>query len=111
MTTDIGEAKILLPSQIRRGATIHVRALIVHPMLTGLTRDAKGNAIPSHYIREVTVTYGGERIARFEWSSGVSRDPYVAFPILATREAPLEMTWKDNKGGVWTQRADVKFSA
>lgn len=107
---EIGDAKILLPSQIARGATIHVRAVIVHPMLTGLSRDAQGTPIAAHFVREVVVTYGGERVARFDWSSGVSRDPYVAFPIKATKEAPIEITWTDNRGGAWTERADVKFS-
>jgi sulfur-oxidizing protein SoxZ len=106
---DIGEAKVLLPSQIRRGTTIHVRAMIVHPMLTGLSRDAQGNPIPAHFIREVVVTHAGERIARFSWTSGVSRDPYVAFPMRATREGPLEVTWRDNEGGEWTERAEVRF--
>jgi sulfur-oxidizing protein SoxZ len=108
---DIGDAKVLLPSEIRRGATIHVRALIVHPMLTGLSRDAQGVPLPPHYVREVTVTYAGRRVASFAWSSGISRDPYVAFPIVATSEGPIEVTWTDNRGGRWTQRADVRFTA
>jgi sulfur-oxidizing protein SoxZ len=109
-TIELGDAKILLPSQITKGSVIHVRALLSHPMLTGLGRDAQGQPVPAHFVAEVVVTYGGERVARFEWTSGISRDPYVAFPLRATREAPLEITWKDNKGGVFRQAADVKFS-
>ena len=111
MSRAIGEAKILLPAQIRRDSVIHVRALLSHPMLTGLSRDAQGNPIPAYFVNEVIITYGGERIAHFEWTSGISKDPFVAFPLRATREAPLTITWKDNKGGVYTQSADVKFSA
>ena len=111
MSRGIGEAKILLPTQIRRDSVIHVRALLSHPMLTGLSRDAQGNPIPAYFVNEVVITYGEEQVAHFEWTSGISKDPFVAFPLRATREAPLTITWKDNKGGVYTQSADVKFSA
>ncbi len=111
MSREIGEAKILLPAQIRRDSVIHVRALLSHPMLTGLSRDAQGNPIPAYFVNEVVVAYGGAQVAHFEWTSGISKDPFVAFPLRATREAPLTITWKDNKGGVYTQSADVRFSA
>jgi sulfur-oxidizing protein SoxZ len=111
MSRDIGEAKILLPPQIRRDSVIHVRALLSHPMLTGLSRDAQGNPIPAYFVNEVIIAYGDEQVAHFEWTSGISKDPFVAFPLRATREAPLTITWKDNKGGVYKQSADIKFSA
>ena len=111
MSEPIGQAKILLPAQIRRDSVIHVRALISHPMLTGLSRDAQGNPIPAYFVNEVVITYGDEQLAQFEWTSGISKDPFVAFPLRASREAPLTITWKDNKGGVYSQSADIKFSA
>ena len=80
-------------------------------MLTGLSRDEKGNPVPAYFVDDVVVTYGGEQVARFTWTSGISRDPYVAFPLRATREAPVEITWKDNKGRVFRQSAELKFSA
>ena len=108
--TEIGQAKILLPKQIVRDSVIYVRTLISHPMHTGLFRDAEGNPIAAHWIQEVVVTYGGQQVARFEWTTGVSRDPFVTFPLKASREAPLAITWKDNRGGVFRQSADIKFS-
>ena len=107
---DIGDAQILLPPQISRDAVIHVRALLVHPMLTGLSRDAQGVPIPEYFVRDVTITYAGEPVARFEWTSGVSRDPYFAFPLRVPREGPIEVTWTDNKGGTFRARALVTFS-
>jgi sulfur-oxidizing protein SoxZ len=50
-------------------------------------------------------------VARFEWTSGISRDPVVTFSLKADREGPLTMTWKDNKGGVYTQTANIAFAA
>ena len=108
--TDIGEARILVPPAAP-GSIVHVRALISHPMHTGLFRDAQGQPIAAHFIKDVTVTYGDEQIARFEWTSGVSRDPFVTFPLRVTRAAPLTITWTDNLGGVYTQSAAVTLTA
>jgi sulfur-oxidizing protein SoxZ len=106
----VGEAKILLPLSVARDAVIDVRALLVHPMDTGFFRDADGNPIPAYFVNAVTVSYGGAEVARFEWTSGISRDPFVRFPLRASREAPVQVTWKDNKGGVYQQSVDVKFA-
>jgi sulfur-oxidizing protein SoxZ len=106
----VGEAKILLPLSVARDAVIDVRALVVHPMDTGFFRDADGNPIPAYFVNAVTVTYGGEQVAQFEWTSGISRDPFVRFPLRAAREAAVQVVWKDNKGGVYQQSVDVKFA-
>ena len=106
----IGDAKILLPQYIARDSIIHVRALLTHPMLTGLGRDAEGKLIPAYYVQRVIVTYGADEVARFEWTSVISRDPYVAFPLRATREAPLVIAWTDNHGQTFQGTAEVKFS-
>lgn len=105
----VGEAKILLPARVERDAVIDVRALLAHPMDTGFFRDKDGNPVPPYFVTEVTVTYGGEPVARFEWTSGISRDPFVRFPLRASREAPIQIVWKDNHGGVYQQTAGVKF--
>ena len=103
----VGEARIVVPPSAAAGSIIYVRALVTHPMHTGLFRDAAGVPIAAWFVREVIVTYGDEEVARFEWSSGISRDPFVTFPLRATRTAPLTITWKDNRGGAYTQSAQV----
>ena len=44
-------------------------------------------------------------VARFTWTSGISRDPVVTFTLVADREGPLTMRWVDNKGAVFEQTA------
>ena len=103
----VGAAKIVVPPSATRDSIVYVKALITHPMHTGLFRDAAGNPIEAWFIREVEVSYGDEQVARFEWTSGISRDPFVTFPLRATRTAPITITWKDNRGGVFTQTAQI----
>jgi sulfur-oxidizing protein SoxZ len=107
----IGEARIRVPDRVVRGDLIVVNAIISHPMNTGFFRDADGKPIPAYFIKDVVVTYGDREVARFMWTSGISRDPIVSFTLRADREAPLAMTWTDNKGGVFTQSADIRFAS
>jgi sulfur-oxidizing protein SoxZ len=105
----IGESRILIPAEVHRNDVIDVRALLSHPMDTGFFRDAEGHPIPPHFVNAVTVTYGAQQVARFEWTSGISRDPYVSFPLLATHEGPIRIVWKDNAGATFEQSVNVKF--
>ena len=107
----IGEARIRVPDRVAKGDLIVVNAIISHPMNTGFFRDADGNPIPAYFIKDVVVTYGDREVARFMWTSGISRDPIVSFTLRADREAPLAMTWTDIKGGVFTQSADIRFAS
>jgi sulfur-oxidizing protein SoxZ len=107
----IGEARIRLPDRIAKGDLIMVNAIVSHPMDTGFFRTADGQPIPAYFIRDVVVSYAGEQVARFEWTSGVSRDPIVSFTLRADKEGPLTMVWTDNKGGVYRRTATVAFTA
>jgi sulfur-oxidizing protein SoxZ len=109
MIDRIGEARIKVPDRISRGDVITVNSIISHPMDTGFFRNAEGNPIPAYFIKEVLVTYGGQEVARFEWTSGISRDPVVSFTLKAEREAPLTMVWSDNKGAIFKQSVNISF--
>jgi sulfur-oxidizing protein SoxZ len=111
MINDIGEARIRVPDQIRRGELITVNSIISHPMDTGFFRTAEGDPIPAYFISEVVVTYDGHEVARFEWTSGISRDPVVSFTLKADKQAPLTMTWTDNKGATFKQSVNISFAS
>jgi sulfur-oxidizing protein SoxZ len=107
----IGDARIRVPDRIARGDTIVVNSIISHPMDTGFFRRVDGTPIPAYFIKDVVVSYGGDPVARFQWTSGISRDPVISFTLKADKEAPLEMVWSDNKGGVFRQSVDIAFAA
>ncbi len=109
MTNNIGEARIRVPDRIRRGDLITVNSIISHPMDTGFFRDAEGDPIPAYFITQVVVTYGGNEVARFEWTSGISRDPVVSFTLKADQEGPVTMIWTDNKGATFKQSVNISF--
>jgi sulfur-oxidizing protein SoxZ len=110
MSAEIGEARIRVPDKISRKDLIVVNAIIAHPMDTGFFRTVEGKPIPAYFISTVLVTYGADEIARFEWTSGISRDPVVSFTLRADKEAPLTMMWTDNKGGSYKQSVNIAFN-
>ena len=107
----IGDARIRIPDRIARGDLIIVNAIVSHPMDTGFFRTADGQPIPAFFIKDVVVTYGEAQVARFEWTSGVSKDPIVSFTLKADKEAPLTMVWTDTKGGVYKRTVNVAFAS
>lgn len=109
MRAPTGEARIRVPDRIARGDDILVNAIVSHPMDTGFFRTHEGDVIPAYFINEVRVTYGDQEVARFEWTSGISRDPLITFSLKADREGPLTIVWKDNKGGVFQQSVPIAF--
>jgi sulfur-oxidizing protein SoxZ len=111
MTNHVGEARIRVPDRVSRGDLITVNSIISHPMDTGFFRDAEGDPIPAYFIKQVVVTYGDQEVARFEWTSGISRDPVVSFTLKADREAPLTMVWTDNKGASFKQSVGISFAS
>ncbi len=111
MRAAVGDARIRIPDRIARGETIVVNSIISHPMDTGFFRTAEGLPIPAWFIKDVVVTYGGEEVARFRWTSGISRDPVVSFMLKADKEAPLTMVWTDSKGSSFTRTVDIAFAS
>ncbi len=110
MTYTIGEARFKVPERISQGDLITVNSIVSHPMDTGFFRNADGDPIPAYFIKQVVVTYGGDEVARFEWTSGMSRDPMVSFTLKAEKEAPLTMVWTDNKGATFKQSVNIGFA-
>lgn len=108
---DTGDARIRIPGRIKQGELITVNAIVSHPMDTGFFRTSAGEPIPAYFIKDVLVTYGSQEVARFEWTSGISRDPVVSFTLKADQEAPLTMTWTDNKGAIFKQSVPVGFES
>lgn len=77
-----------------------VKAIIFHPMETGLRKDKKtGKPIPANYITEVTCEHNGSRILVCNWGPGVSKNPFLSFRInSANKGDTLKISWIDNNG-------------
>lgn len=106
---ETGRTRVVVPERIQRGDVIRVQVVMQHPMDTGFFRDANANMIPAWFINEVRVLYGEDEVARFEWTSGISKDPMVSFQLRADREATLAVVSRDNRGGEFRGATEIKF--
>lgn len=92
-----------------KAGVVTVKALMTHPMETGLRKDKKtGNMIPAHFINEIVCESGGATVMTCHWSGGVSKNPYLSFKYAGAAGDELKLSWTDNQGGSDTAVAKVK---
>ena len=78
-----------------------VKALMSHPMETGLRKDKKtGEKIPAHFIQEVTAEWNGKTVMIASFGGAVSKNPYLSFKFKGgAKDDEIKLSWKDNQGG------------
>jgi sulfur-oxidizing protein SoxZ len=93
-----------------KGGVATVKALITHPMETGLRKDKKtGKKVPAHFIQTVTGKHNGNEVIVAEWSGAVSKNPYLSFQFAGAKAGDsVELTWSDNKGDTDTETTKVR---
>ena len=78
---------------------ITLRALIQHPMETGLRKDKiTGVEIPPHYISDVLVESNGETVFSADWSTSISKNPFLSIKFYGSNGDTVRLSWKDNMG-------------
>ncbi|MFA7386123.1 MAG: thiosulfate oxidation carrier complex protein SoxZ [Thiohalobacteraceae bacterium] len=82
------------------GDVTTVKALVSHPMDTGLVKDKKtGKVIPAHFIQEVTCEHNGNVVLTALWGVAISKNPYLSFQFKGAKVGDkLALRWVDNKG-------------
>ena len=93
-----------------RGNIATVKALITHPMETGLRKDKKtGKAIPAHFIQNLTVEHNGKSVLDALWGPAISANPYLSFKFSGAKAGDsVKLSWVDNKGEKSSHTVKVK---
>ena len=102
-------ASIKIRAKSKNGVTT-VKALMSHPMETGLRKDKKtGEKIPAHHITEVTAEHNGNVVLTANWGGAISKNPYLSFKFNGgTSGDKIKITWVDNKGEGDSLEAAIK---
>ena len=104
----MAKSTIKLKVKTKKGK-VNVRALLTHPMETGLRKNKKtGKKIPAHYIEEVIVDANGKTVLTAKWSGSVSKNPYLSFNYAGAKGDTVKLSWKDNQGNGDSKEATVK---
>ena len=99
---------IKLRAKAKQGI-VTVKALMNHPMETGLRKNKKtGKLIPAHHIQEVMAKSGDSTVMSAVWGGAISKNPYLSFKFKGAKGDSLTMSWVDNKGGSDSVTAKVK---
>ena len=92
------------------GDVTTIKALISHPMETGMSKDAKtGEKIPAHFIQEVVCEHKGNTILTANWGPAISKNPYLSFRFTGGAAGDtVKLSWVDNKGEKDSAEATIK---
>lgn len=89
-------AKIKLKARSRRGV-IKLKALVNHPMETGL-RKQKGKVVPANHITDLTISVNGTAVMTSDIGSSISKNPYFQFWIEGKKGDEITLSYNDNNG-------------
>lgn len=104
----MAKSSIKIRAKERKGV-VTVKALMNHPMETGLRKDKKtGKLIPAHHITEVSGKAGDKTVLSAVWGGAISKNPYLSFKFSGSKGDSLTLSWVDNKGNSDSQTAKVK---
>ena len=93
-----------------KGDVTTVKALITHPMETGLRKNKKtGKNFPAEYIQEVKCEHNGAQVMTAQWGPAISKNPYLSFQFSgAKKDDSIKISWVDNVGKSDSVTAKVK---
>lgn len=91
-------ALLRVPPTARPGEVIEVRLLMQHPMETGYRPDAAGRTVPRNILRRVEARFEGELVFAADLFPAITANPYLAFPLRATRSGTLVLSIEGDNG-------------
>jgi sulfur-oxidizing protein SoxY len=98
-----GNPRIRLARAPRLGEVVEVRTRIDHDSDTGLT--LKGGTYvrerPEFFIKQMRVLFERALISEFQFTSALSPNPMIRFPLKVTRAGTLRVEFLNNEGRRW----------
>ena len=102
--------RIRVPQEpVNKGDIVELKALMPHPMETGIRIDrTTGGTFPRHIVSMFVCKYNGEPVFSVEFTPAVASNPYLSFYTVATESGELEFTWVDDAGEQYTETAAIQ---
>ena len=89
----MANALINAPKTAKRGDTIEIKALILHPMETGFRPGTNGRMIPRNIIEKFSARWNGEEIFKMTFSPAIAANPFVSFFTVARESGRVDFLW------------------
>jgi sulfur-oxidizing protein SoxZ len=100
-------ALLRAPATARPGEVMEVRLLMQHPMETGFRPDAGGRTVPRNILRRVEARFEGELVFAADLFPAITANPYIAFPLRATRSGTLTVSIEGDHGASQRETAVI----
>ncbi|MCP8940956.1 thiosulfate oxidation carrier complex protein SoxZ [Alsobacter sp. SYSU M60028] len=101
------QTRVSVPPRAQRGEIIPIRALISHPMETGLRLDATEEWVRQRIISRFACTFEGEEVFRVRLHPAVSTNPYFLFYARAQRSGVFGFDWYDTTDETYLASAPI----
>ena len=88
------------PKTARKGETVEIKALIMHPMETGFRAGTNGRIIPRNIIERFVATWNGKEIFSMAFSPAIAANPFVSFFTIAGESGTITLRWTGDEGFV-----------
>lgn len=103
-------SRVSVPPTASPGEVVPVRALISHPMETGLRYDAFQEWVRQRIISRFGCTYGGNEIFRVRLYPAIATNPYFLFYARAGKSGNFEFSWFDMTDKTYTNHAPIQVT-
>ncbi len=91
-----------------KGDEVTVKALLKHPMETGLRKDKKsGEMIPRKIINAFKVDFNGQTVFEAALEPAISANPYIQFTTKVMESGEFHFTWTDDDGSVYETKKSI----
>ncbi len=104
------QTRVNVQPKAQRGAIIPIRALISHPMETGLRFDGLEEWIRKRIISSFECRYNGDSLFRARLYPAVATNPYFMFYARVLESGSFDFTWYDMIDLTFRARADVEVA-
>lgn len=82
----------------KQGSTVTVKAMVMHPMETGLRKNALSQIIPRNIIETFECSLAGERLMLWKLHPSIAQNPYLEFKFIARNGGEMKLLWIADDG-------------
>lgn len=101
------QSRVSVPATARAGDIIAIRAIISHPMETGLRLDEFEDWVRQRIISRFSCSFNGREIFRARLYPAVSANPFFQFSARAQASGTFEFDWYDTQDMTFRNRAQL----
>lgn len=104
------EARVSVQPHAAKGELVPVRAVISHPMETGLRKSATDEWVRQRIISSFGARQGGVEFFKARLYPAMATNPYFLFHLRAAASGPVDFKWFDMTGPTYRAQAALAVS-